>query len=96
MGGLGIFLTTLGGLLWLADLPLLCRGLLYFKGGDRYEIEPFASRAWWTAAALWLCAGYLGLHRLYLGHHAHGALHLSLTAVGALLAVLGVHGDLLA
>ena len=93
VGGLGIFLTTLGGLLWLADLLLLCRGDLYFNGGDRYEIAPFESPEWWTAATLWLFGGYLGLHRLFLRHYSHGALHLSMTSVGALLAVLGVHGD---
>ena len=93
VGGLGIFLTTLGGLLWLADLLLLCHGELYFNGGDRYEIAPFESPEWWTAAALWLFGGYLGLHRLFLRHYSHGALHLSITAVGVLLAVLGVHGD---
>ena len=93
VGGLGIFLTTLGGLLWLADLLLLCRGELYFNGGDCYEIAPFESPEWWTAATLWLFGGYLGLHRLFLRHYSHGALHLSITTVGALLAVLGVHGD---
>ena len=93
VGGLGIFLTTIGALLWLADLLLLCRGDLYFNGGGRYEIAPFESSEWWTAATLWLCGGYLGLHRLYLRHYSHGTLHLSITAVGALLAVLGVHGD---
>ena len=48
VGGLGVFFTTVGGLLWLVDGALFCRGELYVLGGEVHDYAAFETHEWWV------------------------------------------------